>query len=657
MWGATPSTGRRRTPVEPSSSDLPSGPSGHPHAAPPRTAEARHDVVVVGAGHAGIEAALAAARLGARTVLVTFRGDRIGEMSCNPAIGGQGKGQLVREIDALGGAMARIADATGIQFRMLNTAKGLAVQAPRAQCDRHLYREEATRVVRAASGVEVVEGAAEALEIALVAGRPEVRGVRLTDGRTIAAGATVLTTGTFLAAIMHTGEEQAAGGRAGEGTSSGLSRDLARLGLPVGRLKTGTPPRFRHGTIDWERLKPQAGDALPQPFSFATERARFPVQRQIECHVTYTGPEAHETIRANIGRAPMYAGRIQGVGPRYCPSVEDKVMRFADRDRHQVFLEPEGLTTEVVYANGISTSLPAEVQEAFVHTIEGLERVEFLRHGYAVEYDFVEPHALDRTLAVRAVRGLYLAGQINGTSGYEEAAAQGLIAGTNAALWLQDRAPFVLARHEAYVGVLIDDLVVSQPREPYRMFSSRAEYRLLLRQDDADRRLVPRAAEVGLVDAETVKRADWRRASVEVLRRALDTLRVPGPGGRTLAAELRRPAVTLRGLLASHPALASFAEAPADVLTTVEADVKYEGYVTRQHESVERLRRQEETLIPADLDLSRVKGLRGEARERLVTLRPATLGAAARISGINPPDLALLAVHVERHRRERAADT
>jgi tRNA uridine 5-carboxymethylaminomethyl modification enzyme len=625
----------------------------HPHPAPAASERGAHDVLVVGGGHAGIEAVLAAARLGARAALVSLRLDRIGEMSCNPAIGGQGKGQLVREIDALGGAMGRATDATGIQFRMLNTAKGLAVQAPRAQCDRHLYREDVTRRVQAADGVEWIEGAVEGLLVDASGSVPRVRGIRLADGRERTATSVILTTGTFLSAVMHTGESRAPGGRAGESTTGGLSRDLAALGLPVGRLKTGTPPRFAADSIDWARLTPQGGDALPQPFSFATERARFPAQRQVECFLTWTNPDAHALVRANIHRAPMYAGRIQGVGPRYCPSVEDKVMRFAERERHQVFLEPEGLTTDVVYANGISTSLPAEVQEAFVHAIEGLERVRFLRHGYAVEYDFVQPSALDRTLAVRAVRGLYLAGQINGTSGYEEAGAQGLVAGANAALWVLGRAPFVLARHEAYLGVLVDDLVVSQPREPYRMFSSRAEYRLLLRQDDADRRLCARGAEIGLVAPQDLARARARESAVAALTDLLATLRAPGDPSRSLAAHLRRPEVTLVALVAEVPALAPFAEDPS-VLVTAEADVKYAGYVERQRNAVERLQRDEATLIPPELDLAAVGGLRLEAREKLVALRPATLGAAGRIAGVNPPDLALLAVHIERHRRERA---
>jgi tRNA uridine 5-carboxymethylaminomethyl modification enzyme len=610
-------------------------------------------VIVVGGGHAGVEAALAAARLGCRAALVSLRLDRVGEMSCNPAIGGLGKGQLVREIDALGGVMARVADRTGIQFRMLGSGKGAAARGPRAQSDRHLYREEITRAVTDAAGVDCIEGAVVGLCLASRAGRRQVRGVRFADGRELSSAAVVLTTGTFLRAIMHTGEERAAGGRAGEGSAEGLSGALAELGLKLGRLKTGTPPRLAADSIDWDRLEAQLGDPEPVPFSFATARAEFPRLPQIACHLTWTSPRTHALIKDNIHRAPMYAGRIDGVGPRYCPSVEDKVMRFADKERHQVFLEPEGLETDVVYVNGVSTSLPAEVQEPMLRTIEGLERARFLRHGYAVEYDFVSPSQMDDTLAVRSLAGLYLAGQINGTSGYEEAAAQGLMAGVNAALWVQDRGPFVLGRHEAYVGVLIDDLVVSRPTEPYRMFTSRAEYRLLLRADNADRRLTPRAASIGLVDARALERLDARVARIRGAAQVLASVRSPEHGHRSLAELLRRPEVRWKDLERGYPEVAALALEPDDA-GAVEVDLKYSGYVAREHSQVERLQRQESLEIPEGIDFASLRGLANEAKQKLAELRPRTLGAASRIAGVRPPDVALLAVHLEQRRRSLA---
>jgi tRNA uridine 5-carboxymethylaminomethyl modification enzyme len=625
----------------------------HPHAPPPHPASRAFDVVVVGGGHAGIEAALAASRLGARTALVTLRRDKIGEMSCNPAIGGIGKGQLVREVDALGGAMGRLADQTGIQFRVLGTKKGAAARSPRCQSDRHRYRAAAGALVAAAPGLEVLEGSCEGLWIEERGGRPAVAGVRLSaDGRerVLSAGSVVLTTGTFLRAVMHTGEQRSSGGRAGEASAERLSSELARLGLSLGRLKTGTPPRLERGSIDWEDLEPQRGDEHPEPFSHSTDRAAFPVLPQVACHITWTNARTHALIRDNVHLAPMYAGRIQGVGPRYCPSVEDKVMRFAERERHQVFLEPEGLDTEVIYVNGVSTSLPGEVQEAFVRTIAGLERARFLRHGYAVEYDFAFPAQLDPTLAVGAVAGLYLAGQINGTSGYEEAAAQGLMAGANAALWASGRPPFVLGREEAYVGVLIDDLVVSQPTEPYRMFTSRAEYRLLLRSDNAERRLVRRAAEVGLAASGALARLERAEARLREARALLSALRLREEGGRTFEELLRRPEVRVAELERRSSELAALALDPGE-RAALEVEVKYAGYVERALGEVERLRRQEHVEIPSDFDFAALSGLTNEARAKLAERRPRTLGAASRIAGVRPPDVALLAVHIERKQR------
>ena len=620
----------------------------HSHESPSQGAE--WDVLVVGGGHAGVEAALASARLGAKTALVTQRLDLLGEMSCNPAIGGLGKGQLVREIDALGGVMGEAADATGIQFRMLNTGKGAAVRALRCQSDRHLYREWITARAHETEGLDLFEGEAVGLLFDESGPSLGLRGVILGCGRELTASATVLTTGTFLRAVMHTGQDVSKGGRVGEDSADRLGKDVDRLQLKLGRLKTGTPPRLAGGSIDWSRLEEQWGDEDPKRFSWRSSAESFPLLDQVPCYLTWTNEKTHAVIRDNIHLAPMYTGAIKGVGPRYCPSVEDKVMRFADRDRHQVFLEPEGLTTDVIYANGVSTSLPAPVQEEFLRTIPGLERAEFLRHGYAVEYDFVEPSQLDGTLAVRKIPGLYLAGQINGTSGYEEASAQGLVAGTNAALWAGRKAPFLLGRDEAYIGVLVDDLVISNPVEPYRMFTSRAEYRLLLRHDNADRRLAHRGHAVGLVSDEELAAFETReRARVEAAA-ALKAIR--RPDGRTLSETLRRPEVRIKDLIAEYTELSSLG-VDAELWETVEIDAKYEGYTKRQLEEVARMRKQEGREIPADFQYLDLKGLAIEAIEKLDRLRPRTLGAAGRIDGVRPPDVALLAVHLERAKRAR----
>ncbi len=624
----------------------------------PTPGAADWDVIVVGGGHAGVEAALAAERLGVRVGIVSFRRDLFGEMSCNPAIGGLGKGQIVKEIDALGGLMGRAADATGIQFRMLNTRKGAAVRAPRCQSDRFEYRDLVTREIEACEGLSIFEG--EAAELIIEDGShahlglnratgPWVRGVRLGDGTELRARSVILTTGTFLRSVMHMGDKQVEGGRVGERSASRLAEDITRLDLAIGRLKTGTPPRLVRDSINWSGLEEQHGDEWPRPFAWSTDRQSFPVLEQEPCHITYTRPATHEIIRGSLHLAPMYSGAIQGVGPRYCPSVEDKVTRFAERDQHQVFLEPEGLGSDRIYANGISTSLPEECQEAFVHTIPGLESARFHRFGYAVEYDFIQPSQLDDTLCLREVPGLYLAGQINGTSGYEEAAAQGLIAGVNAALWTQERDAFVLGRHEAYIGVMIDDLVVTRPVEPYRMFTSRAEYRLLLRQDNADMRLTPRAHEIGLASDEQHDALLARLHEIKQVRGLCDGLR---EGGKSLTELLRRPEVRLAELVERHHELTQVSLDP-EQLERLETDVKYEGYIKNQLEEVQRARRQEGVEIPADFEFAGLKGLAQEARQKLEQLRPRTLGAASRIDGVRPPDVALLSVFLERSRRAR----
>lgn len=593
-----------------------------------------YDVVVIGAGHAGTEAALAAARLGAKTALLTLNCDTVGQMSCNPAIGGVAKGQIVREIDALGGIMGRVIDETGIQFRLLNRGKGPAMHSPRAQADKKAYQFLVKQLVESTENLtlrqEIVED--------LVVENNQITGVRVAGDALYRARAVVVTTGTFLQAIMHTGEAKTPGGRAGEGTTKGLSGCLRRLGFVLERFKTGTPCRLNGRTIDYSQVAVQPGDDQPQPFSFLTDRIAQP---QLCCWTTETNAAVHDLIRANLHRAPMYSGQIKTTGPRYCPSIEDKIVRFADRDSHQIFLEPEGRNTHEIYCNGISTSLPRDVQDEIVHQIPGLQNAEIMRYGYAVEYDFAPPTQLKPTLETQLVSGLYFAGQINGTTGYEEAAGQGLVAGANAALLPTGR-ELVLDRSQAYLGVLIDDLVTKGVDEPYRMFTSRAEFRLLLRHDNADRRLTPLGAELGLVEPERLRQLTEYNQAIEDLNRRLQSVRHQG---QTAEQWLRRPDVGWSNLLEVFPELAQGSWRPR-AIDQVVIETKYAGYIRRQAADVERQSKWEDIRIPETFRFRDLPQLRAEARDKLSKVQPRTLAQAGRVSGITPADLAIVMLYL-----------
>ncbi len=622
-----------------------------------------YDVIVVGAGHAGCEAALAAARLGCKTVVITINADHIGEMSCNPAVGGLAKGHLVREIDALGGEMAKNIDATGIQFRRLNTKKGPAVQSSRAQADKEQYRLRMKQVLENQDNLDIKQGVVDELIVEDGA----VKGVVTSIGEHYPGRTVILTTGTFLQGLIHIGLKNFSAGRMGDPPSIKLSENLKQIGFRMGRLKTGTTPRLDGRTINFSKLTPQYGDEPPIPFSFATESIP---QKQVPCYITYTNEQTHEIIRSGLDRSPLFAGVIEGVGARYCPSIEDKVVRFPEKPRHQIFLEPMGLSTTEIYPNGVPTSLPVDIQFKMLRSIEGLEKVEIVRPGYAIEYDYADPTQLTPTLETKLIRGLFFAGQINGTSGYEEAAAQGLMAGINAVRYITEDSPVVLDRAQAYIGVLIDDLVTKGTMEPYRMFTSRAEYRLLLREDNADLRLREIGYSVGLVSDRAYRRYQHKKEAIEQLFNLLSNIQLtPTPAINeklcalglhplnqpiSLADLLKRPGVNLAGLEAFEQRIT---EVEKSVAEQVEIQIKYDGYIKRQAEQVKRFKKLEHAAIPEDFDYSKVPSLSNEVKEKLAAIRPKSIGQAARISGITPAAVSILQIFLKKHNYSATIDT